>query len=89
MLRHTGASGILRNLRSADAFAFMNLDVNGWAMDVRLRKKELLQRAKHQEEKAKRQKNAQVQDIMRALALLYREMASELEERSIIPHYMH
>ena len=69
----------LRNLRSANAFAFVNLDVNGWAVDFRLQKPTLLERAKHQEEKARREKNAQAQDILRALALLYREMAEELE----------
>jgi hypothetical protein len=52
-------------------------------MDVRLRKQELLERAQHQEEKARRQTNAQAQDIMRALALLYREMANELEDSGL------
>ena len=64
-------------------------DVNGWAVDFRLQKQRLLERAKHQEERARRQKNAQAQDIMRALAALYREMANELEEGSVIPNYMH
>ena len=58
-------------------------------MDVRLQKQTLLERAKHQEEKARRQTNAQAQDILRALALLYREMANELEEGSVIPSYMY
>ena len=58
-------------------------------MDFRLRKQTLLKRAKHVEEKASRQKNAQAQDIMRALAALYREMAKELEEGSGIQNYMH
>ena len=49
-------------------------------MDVRLRKQKLLERAKHKDEKASREKNTQAQDIMRALALFYREMANELEE---------
>ena len=38
------------------------------------------------------EKNVQVQDVLRALALLYREMAQELEqntEASAIPSYMH
>ena len=55
-------------------------DVNGGAMDFRLQKQTLLERAKHQEEKARRQTNAQAQDIMRALAALFREMANELED---------
>ena len=49
-------------------------------MDFRLQKQTLLERAKHKEEKARRQTNAQAQDILRALALLYREMANELED---------
>ncbi len=57
-------------------------------MDFRLRRQSLLERAKQQEEKARREKNAQAQDIMRALAMLYREMAEELEEGSEIPNYM-
>jgi len=43
--------------------------------------KKLLERAKHQEEKASRE--AQAQDIMRALAALYREMAQELEDSGL------
>ena len=59
-------------------------------MDFRLRKQTLLERAKHVEEEASRVKNAQAQDLMRALALLYREMAEELEnsglfERRFLP----
>jgi len=57
-------------------------------MDVRLQKQTLLERAKRAEKKARRQKNAQAQDILRALAALYREMANELEEGSEIPNYM-
>jgi hypothetical protein len=52
-------------------------------MDVRLRIQTLLERAKHQEEKARRQTNAQAQDILRALALLYRERANELEDSGL------
>jgi hypothetical protein len=52
-------------------------------MDVRLRKQELLERANHQEEKARRQMNAQAQDILRALAVLYLEMANELEDSGL------
>ena len=54
-------------------------------MDFRLRRQSLLERAKHVEKEASRQKNAQAQDIMRALAALYREMANELEEGSGTP----
>jgi len=77
----------LRNPCSAHALAFKNL--NGWAVDFGLQKQRLLERTKHQEERARRQKNAQAQDIMRALAALYREMANELEEGSVIANYMH
>ena len=58
-------------------------------MNFCVRKQELLERAKRVEKKARRQKNEQAQDILRALALLYREMAEELEEGSVIPSYMH
>lgn len=82
------ASGNLRNLCSANAFAFVNVEVNGFAVDFRFQKQLLLARAERVEKKARREKNAQAQDIMRALALLYREMANELVEGSIIPSYM-
>ena len=49
-------------------------------MDFRLRRQSLLERAKHIEEGASRVENAQAQDLMRALALLYKEMAEELGE---------
>jgi hypothetical protein len=52
-------------------------------MDVRLRKQKLLERANHREETARRETNAQAQDILRALALLYREMANELEDSGL------
>jgi hypothetical protein len=52
-------------------------------VDFRLQNQTLLERAKHQEESARRQKNAQAQDILRALALLYREMATELEDSGL------
>ena len=45
--------------------------------------KKLLERARHQEEKASREKHAQAQDILRALAALYREMAEELENSGL------
>ena len=52
-------------------------------MDFRLRRQSLLERAKHVEEEASRAKNAQAQDVMRALAALYREMVEELEESGL------
>ncbi len=55
----------------------------GGAMDFRFRKRELLEGAKRVEEDARREKNAQAQDLMRALAALYREMAEELEDRGL------
>ena len=58
-----------------------NVDVK--AMNFRLRKKELLERAKRVEEKAFCEKNTQAKGIMRALAALYREMAEELEESGL------
>ena len=57
-------------------------------MDFRLRRQGLLERAKRVEKKARRETNAQAQDLLRALAALYREMANELEEGSVIPSYM-
>ena len=57
--------------------------IYGWGMDFHLRKQTLLERAKQVEEKASRQKNAQAQDIMRALAALYREIAEELEDSGL------
>ena len=52
-------------------------------MDFRLRRQSLLERAKHIEEGASRVENAQAQDLMRALALLYKEMAEELGESGL------
>ena len=52
-------------------------------MDFHLRKQTLLERAKHVEVKASRQKNTQAQDLMRTLAALYREMAEELEDSGL------
>ena len=51
----------------------------GGAMDFHLRRQSLLERARRIDEEACRIKDAQVQDFMRALTLLYREMAEELE----------
>ena len=59
------------------------LNVNVKAMDFRLRRHSLLERAKHVEEDARRVKNAQAQDVMRALAALYREMAEELQDSGL------
>ena len=52
-------------------------------MNFRHRKQELLERAKRVEEEAGRVKNAQAQDVMRALALLYREMGEEIEDSGL------
>ena len=52
-------------------------------MNFRHRKQELLERAKRVEEEARRVKNAQAQDVMRALALLYREMGGEIEDSGL------
>jgi hypothetical protein len=52
-------------------------------MDFRLQTQSLLERARRVEEEAYRIRNAQAQDVMRALALLYREMASELEDSGL------
>ena len=52
-------------------------------MDFRLRRQSLLERAKHIEEGASRVENAQAQDLMRALALLYKEMVEELDESGL------
>ncbi len=43
-------------------------------------KEELFERAARVEENARRERSAQAQDIMRALAELYREMAEELND---------
>ena len=52
-------------------------------MNFFVRKQELLERAKYTEEKASRVRNAQVEDLMCALAALYREMAEELEDSGL------
>jgi len=46
-------------------------------------KQKLLERAKRIEEKAFRERNFQAKDVLRALALLYREMAEELEDSGL------
>ena len=51
------------------------------SMDFRLRKQ--TQRAEHVEKQASRENNAQAQDIMRALAALYRELAEELQDSGL------
>ncbi len=53
------------------------------AMNYRLRGQNLFERAKQVEEQASRANNAQAQDVMRALAALYREMAEELEDSGL------
>jgi hypothetical protein len=58
-------------------------------MNFRLRKKELLQRAKLVEQDANRVKTAQAQDILRLLAALYRDMARELDKDLEVRKYMH
>jgi len=63
--------------------------MNGNAMNFRLRKKELLERAKLVEQDAYRVKTAQAQDILRLLAALYRDMARELGKGSEVRKYMH
>jgi len=52
-------------------------------MDYRIRRQKLLKRAKHVEEAPSCVKNAQAQDVMHALAALYREMAEELEDSGL------
>ena len=52
-------------------------------MNFFARKQELLERAKRVEEEASRVRNAQAQDLMHALATLYREMAEELEDSGL------
>ena len=52
-------------------------------MDLRSRRETLLERAENVEEKASREKNTQAQDLMRALAALYREMAEELDDSGL------
>jgi|SRR5271166_4721052 len=81
----------LRNQFSANAFVLvnlnLNLNVNVKAMDFRHRKQELLERARHVEQDARRVKNAQAQDIMRALAAFYRETAEELEDSGLFERH--
>jgi len=52
-------------------------------MNFHARKQELWERATHVEKEASRVKPAQAQDVMRALAAVYREMAEELEESGL------
>ena len=63
--------------------------MNGNAMNFRLKKKELLERAKLVEQDAYRVKTAQAQDILRLLAACYRDMARELGKGSEVRKYMH
>ena len=48
-------------------------------MDSGLRRQELLERAQRVDGEARREQNTQAQDLLRALAALYREMAEELD----------
>jgi hypothetical protein len=52
-------------------------------MDFHLQRRSLLDRAARIEEQARRERNAQARDLMRALALLYKEMAEELGESGL------
>ena len=52
-------------------------------MDFHLRRRNLLERALRFEEKARDERNAQAQDLTRALAALYREMSEELEDGGV------
>ncbi len=57
--------------------------VEWFTMDFRVRRQGLLESATQFEEEASRVKNAKAQDLMRALALLHREMAEELEDLAL------
>jgi hypothetical protein len=52
-------------------------------MDSGRRRQNLLARAQRVEDEARRVPNAQAQDLLRALAVLYREMADELEDSGL------
>ena len=52
-------------------------------MDFRTRKQNLRERAARSEEEARRAEQTQAQDLLRTLALLYREMAEELEKSGL------
>jgi hypothetical protein len=58
-------------------------------MSFRLRKKDLLERAKLVEQDACRVQTAQAQDILRLLAAVYRDMARELDKGSESRRYLH
>ena len=77
----TGTVETVRNTPSASALTCKK--TNGGNVNFRLQKQRLVERAKHQEEEARRETNAQAQDIMRALALLYREMVDELGDSGL------
>jgi hypothetical protein len=59
------------------------MNAKGNSMNFYVRKQELLERATHVDKEASRAKHAQAQDVMRALAALYREMAEELAESGL------
>jgi len=73
----TGTVGVVRNTPTAKVLTCKK--TNGGTMDSGLRRQELLERAQRVDGEARRVQNAQAQDILRALAALYREMAEELE----------
>ena len=52
-------------------------------MPPRIHRAGSIERAENVEEKASREKNTQAQDLMRALAALYREMAEELDDSGL------
>jgi hypothetical protein len=52
-------------------------------MNFYVQKQELLERAKRAEEQALREKNTQAKGLMSALAMLYREMAEELDDNGL------
>jgi hypothetical protein len=52
-------------------------------MNFYVQKQELLERAKRAEEQALRNKNTQAKGLMSALAMLYREMAEELDDNGL------
>jgi hypothetical protein len=62
--------------------------LNGGVMAFLARREELLKRAKRVEKRADCEEKAQAKDLLLALAVLYREMANELEEGSKTPSYM-
>jgi hypothetical protein len=75
-------SGVLRNPRAADALVSFKANAIGNAMKF-YAKEELFERASRVEDKARRERNVQAPDLMRALAALYCEMAEELDDKGL------